>query len=97
MPLSKAPASPALDAPKKETAKITLPPAARSVPQATVNLKTPQAGSLAPSAGVKQAAPTSLQQAAPTAPSSDPNIILGIAAAIVAFASLGMQVWTMLG
>jgi hypothetical protein len=95
-PPSAAPKAPeavkaAAEAPKKETAKITLPPAAKPVPQATVNIKKPAAPAAAPSASASETPiPASAQ-------SGDINIAFGIAAAVVALLSLGVQVWTMIG
>jgi len=76
--------------PKKETSKISLPQPAKTVPQATMNLK--QAGPKAP----KTASDASTVAAAEKTNSLDPNLILGIAAIIVALLSLGVQVWTMM-
>jgi hypothetical protein len=81
-------AGPSATPPKKETAKISLPQPAKTVPQATMNLK--QAAQKAP----KTAPASSTESAAEQAPSSDSNLIFGIAAIIVALLSLGVQVWT---
>jgi hypothetical protein len=90
----KAPASSA--SPKKETAKISLPTVAKSVPQATMNLKKPTQAAVAPSE--KKSAPA---EAAATnvaeGKAGNSDLILGIAATVVALLSLGIQVWTMLG
>jgi hypothetical protein len=77
------------EAPKKETAKITLPPAAKVPPQATVNLKppTPVKPSGKPDAAIA---------VAPSDAQTDPDLILKIAAAVVALLSVGVQVWTFL-
>ena len=80
--------------PKKETAKITLPSAPRTVPQATVNLKAAPVSGVAPAAS-KPAAPASAAPATETQAAESP--IFAIAAAVVAFLSLGVQVWTMIG
>jgi hypothetical protein len=87
------PAKAASEGPKKETAKITLPPAAKPVPQATVNIKKAAAPAAAPSVSA-----TAAEKPIPaSADSGDINIIFGIAAAVVALLSLGVQVWTMVG
>jgi predicted flap endonuclease-1-like 5' DNA nuclease len=80
---------------KKETAKISLPAAAKTVPQATMNLKKAAPAAAAPTE--KKSAPTeaaAINVAAGKADNSD--LILGIAATVVALASLGIQLWTML-
>ena len=94
---SEAPKAPASSAsPKKETAKISLPAVAKSVPQATMNLKKPAQAAVAPSE--KKSAPA---DAAATnvaeGKAGNSDLILGIAATVVALLSLGIQVWTMLG
>ena len=75
--------------PKKETSKISLPQPAKTVPQATMNLK--QAAPKAP----KTASNASTVDSAEKTSSSDPYLILGIAAIILALLSLGIQIWTM--
>jgi hypothetical protein len=88
------PAKPASSSePKKETAKITLPAPVKSVPQATVNLKAAPAPAGAPSA-IKAPAPAA---ETPATAASEESPIFAIAASVVAFLSLGVQVWTMLG
>ena len=88
--------------PKKETAKISLPAVTRNVPQATMDLKKPGAKSVAPS-GKNISLPTNAQPAAADGKipsqeqSSQSELILGIAATVVALLSLGIQVWTFLG
>jgi cytoskeletal protein RodZ len=81
--------------PHKETAKISLPTVAKSVPQATMNLKKPALAAVAP--GEKNSAPA---EAAATnvaeGKSGNSDLILGIASMVVALLSLGIQVWTML-
>jgi hypothetical protein len=82
--------------PKKETAKISLPTATKSVPQATMNLKKPAQAGLALSE--KKSAPAEDSSTNPAeGKAGNSDLILGIAAAVVAFLSLGIQLWTMLG
>jgi hypothetical protein len=104
------PAAPlAVSAPKRETAKISRPPAAKHadvtmqislpqtakrVPQATMVLKK----AAAPAAADKKAAPAeAAEKNVAAGKAADSDLILGIAATVVALASLGIQLWTMLG
>ena len=62
-----------------------------------MNLKKPAAPA-APAAVDKKGAPAeAAEKNVAAGKASDPDLILGIAATIVALASLGIQVWTMLG
>jgi hypothetical protein len=82
--------------PKKETAKISLPAAAKTVPQATMNLKKAAPAAVAPSeikSAPAEASPTNVAEGK----DGNSDLILGIAATIVALASLGIQLWTILG
>ncbi|MEI8294768.1 MAG: hypothetical protein WCG66_12445, partial [bacterium] len=81
---------------KNQTAKISLPPAPKSVPQATVNLKKLMPAAQAPTSDKTSPSPTN------QAPSSEknatqPEFLIGLAAAAVALISLGIQLWTLLG
>jgi hypothetical protein len=91
-----APAAPASSvSPNKQTAKISLPTATKSVPQATINLKKPLQATVAPSenkSAPAEAAATNVAEGQ----AGNSDLILGIAATIVALLSLGIQVWTML-
>jgi hypothetical protein len=106
------PAAPlAVSSPKRETAKISPPPVAKHadvtmqislphtakrVPQATMVLKKPAAPAAA--AADKKGAPAeAAEKNVAAGKASDPDLILGIAATVVALLSLGIQVWTMLG
>jgi hypothetical protein len=71
-----------------------LPTSPKSAPQATVNLKAAPSSIGAPAAA-KAPAPAKDTPAAATQAEESP--ILAIAAAVIAFLSLGVQVWTMLG
>jgi len=82
--------------PKNQTAKISLP-ATKSVPQATMNLKKPVAPSTPAVADKKASAIEPAESNVAAGKGSDPDLILGIAATIVALASLGIQVWTLIG
>jgi hypothetical protein len=78
---------------KKETAKVQVTPPARPAPQATVKI-----GAAAPAA---TPAPAMKREAvaAPEAAGGEPDPLIGtlaIAAAVVALASLGMQLWMFL-
>jgi len=83
----------AVAAAKKETAKVQVTPPVRPAPQATVKI-----GAAAPAA---MPTPTLKKEAVvapePTGGETDPLIgTLAIAAAVVALASLGMQLWMFL-
>ena len=60
-----------------------------------MNLKKPAAPA-APAATDKKAAPAAEKNVA-AGKAADSDLILGIAATVVALASLGIQLWTMLG
>jgi len=79
---------------KKETAKVQLPPPARPAPQATVKIG-PAAPAAAPAPTLKKAEATPVAEAAGGEPDKLTGI-LAIAAAVVALASLGVQVWMFL-
>jgi hypothetical protein len=82
---------------KKVTAKISLPATARrTVPQATMNLKKAAPAVAAPIAKDSALAEAEADDVA-EAKSVNSDLILGIAATVVSLASLGIQVWTMLG
>ncbi len=82
--------------PKKVTAKISLPTAAKTIPQATMNLKKAAPAAAAPTE--KKSAPAEADAAnVAEGKAASFDLILGIAAAVVALASLGIQVWTILG
>ena len=100
--LPKAPESPAPDASvtdallKKVTAKISLPAATRTVPQATMNLKKAAPAAAAPTE--KKSTPAEADAAnVAEGKAANSDLMLGIAATVVSLASLGIQVWTMLG
>jgi len=79
---------------KKETAKIQLPPPGRPAPQATVKIG-PAAPAASPMPTLKRAEAAPVAEAAGGAPDKLIDI-LAIAAAVVALASLGVQVWMFL-
>jgi len=78
---------------KKGTSKVAVAPQARPAPQATVKISSASAAA-APAPSLKTAAPV---EASESDVSSDPLIgILAIAAAVMAIAAFGMQVWMFL-
>lgn len=62
-----------------------------------MNLKKPAAPAAPFTADKKGAPAEAAEKNVAAGKASDPDLILGIAATIVALASLGIQVWTMLG
>jgi hypothetical protein len=93
-----APVAPlSVSAPYKETAKISLPSAGKAVPQATMNLKKPAAPAAPAAADKKAASAEAAETNVAPGKAGNSDLILGIAATVVALASLGIQLWTMLG
>ena len=80
---------------KKVTAKISLPAATKTVPQATMNLKKAAPAAAAPTEKKSVSAEADAANVA-EGKAANSDLILGIAATVVSLASLGIQVWTML-
>ncbi len=80
-------------APKKETARIQLPPEPKPLPKATVRMQQTQPLSQAPAAQITKAA---LTHAAPVSSGDGGSVPLAAAALVFSAAALLIQVWAML-
>lgn len=79
---------------KKGTSKVEITPPVRPAPQATVKISSASASAATPAPALKTAAPVEVA-ATEAAPDSLAGI-LAMAAAVVALAALGIQVWMFL-